>query len=75
MAFFNCREEDMAENNNIDFVRSRAETAKILNTSTRTLARWEKLGMAPRRTQLSDRIFGYRDSSIREFLDAKTMPQ
>jgi predicted DNA-binding transcriptional regulator AlpA len=65
----------MAENNNyVDFVRSREETAKILNTSTRTLSRWEKLGMAPRRTQLSERIIGYRDSAIREFLDAKTMP-
>ena len=56
----------------VDYLRSRKETAKILNTSTRTLARWEKLGMAPRRTQLSERIFGYRDSSIKEFLDSKT---
>jgi len=56
----------------VDYLRSRKETAKILNTSTRTLSRWEKLGNAPRRTQLSERIFGYRDSAIREYLDSKT---
>ena len=65
----------MAETKYIDFVRSRKECAEILNMSTRTLARLEKTGNAPARTQLSDRIFGYRDSAIREFLDAKTMPQ
>jgi predicted DNA-binding transcriptional regulator AlpA len=62
----------MAENDNVDFVRSRKETAQILNMSTRTLARLEKLGNAPRRTQLTERICGYRDSAIREYQDSKT---
>jgi predicted DNA-binding transcriptional regulator AlpA len=56
----------------IDYVRSRKETAEILNMSTRTLARLEKVGNAPSRTQLSERIIGYRDSAIREYLDSKT---
>jgi predicted DNA-binding transcriptional regulator AlpA len=58
--------------NTIDYVRSRQETAKILNISVRTLARLEKQGRAPRRTQITDRIVGYRDSAIREFQDART---
>jgi predicted DNA-binding transcriptional regulator AlpA len=62
----------MTETKNVDFVRSRKETAQILNMSTRTLARLEKTGNAPSRTQLSERIIGYRDSAIREFLDSKT---
>ena len=62
----------MTENTNVDFVRSRDETAKILNMSTRTLARLEKTGNAPTRTQLSERICGYRDSAIRQYLDSKT---
>ena len=56
----------------IDYVRSKKETAKILNMSVRTLARLEKQGRAPRRTQLTDRICGFRDSAIREFLNSKT---
>jgi predicted DNA-binding transcriptional regulator AlpA len=59
-------------NNTVDFVRSRQETAKILNMSVRTLARLEKQGRAPRRTQITDRICGFRDSAIREFQDART---
>lgn len=56
----------------IDYVRSRKETAKILNMSVRTLARREQIGQAPRRTQITDRIVGYRDFAIREFQDART---
>jgi predicted DNA-binding transcriptional regulator AlpA len=56
----------------IDYVRSKKETAKILNMSVRTLARLEKQGRAPRRTQITDRICGFRDSAIREFLNSKT---
>lgn len=55
-----------------DFVRSREETARMLNMSTRTLHRLEKAGKAPRMTRITERVIGYRDSSIREFLDAKT---
>ncbi len=57
----------------VDYVRSRKETAEILNMSVRTLARLERDGRAPRRTQLSDRLCGYRDSAIREYQDARTV--
>jgi predicted DNA-binding transcriptional regulator AlpA len=63
----------VTENYTVDYVRSRKETAKILNMSVRTLARLEKQGRAPRRIQITDRICGFRDSAIREFQDAKTV--
>ena len=56
----------------IDFVRSRKDTAKILGISVRTLARIESRGEMPPRIRVSDRIFGYRDSAINEFLAART---
>jgi predicted DNA-binding transcriptional regulator AlpA len=62
----------MTDAKNVDFVRSREETAKILNMSTRTLSRLEKSGQAPRRTQITERVIGFRDSAIKEFLDSKT---
>lgn len=52
----------------IDFVRSRAEAARILGISTRTLARMEANGMAPARVRITDRIVGYRQSAIDQFL-------
>jgi predicted DNA-binding transcriptional regulator AlpA len=58
--------------NTVDYVRSKRDTAKILNMSPRTLDRLEKKGRGPRRTQVTDRIVGYRDSAIREFQDART---
>jgi predicted DNA-binding transcriptional regulator AlpA len=70
--FIGAKRTAVTENNTVDFVRSRSETAKILNVSTRTLARLEKQGRAPRRTQITDRICGYRDSAIRQYLDART---
>jgi predicted DNA-binding transcriptional regulator AlpA len=56
----------------IDFVRSRKDTAKILGISVRTLQRMEGRGEMPPRIRVSDRIFGYRDSAINEFLTART---
>jgi predicted DNA-binding transcriptional regulator AlpA len=58
--------------NVIDYVRRRNEAAKILGMSTRTLARLEKEGRAPKRVQLSDRIYGFRDSAILEYLNSKS---
>jgi predicted DNA-binding transcriptional regulator AlpA len=52
----------------IDYVRSRAETAKILGISTRTLKRMEDRGQAPPRVNISTRIVGYRASAIEKFL-------
>jgi predicted DNA-binding transcriptional regulator AlpA len=56
----------------IDFVRSRKDTAKILGISVRTLQRMEARGEMPPRIRVSDRIFGYRDSAINEFLTVRT---
>jgi predicted DNA-binding transcriptional regulator AlpA len=55
-----------------DPLRSREETARILNMSTRTLIRLEKEGRAPQLTRLSERCMGYRDSAIKSFLDSLT---
>jgi predicted DNA-binding transcriptional regulator AlpA len=54
----------------IDRVVSRAETAQLLNMSVRTLTRIEKAKAGPQRTYVSQRLFGYRESAIREFLDS-----
>jgi predicted DNA-binding transcriptional regulator AlpA len=63
----------MSENTNaVDYVRSRRETAERLNLSVRTLSKLERLGQAPRRTQITERVIGYRDSAILEYLDSKT---
>ena len=56
----------------IDYVRRRDEAAKVLGISTRTLARMEKLGKAPQRTQITERCFGYRDSVLKDFLNSRT---
>lgn len=56
----------------IDFVRGRAETAKILGISVRTLTRMEARGEAPPRVKITTRVIGYRDTEIKKFLDART---
>jgi predicted DNA-binding transcriptional regulator AlpA len=56
----------------IDLVRSRREIADLLGISVRTLTRMETRGEMPPRTRISDRRFGYRDSVIKQFLDART---
>ena len=58
---------------NIDRVLDRMETAAILGISKRTLQRMETRGAAPARVKISDRIIGYRESAIREFLEARTV--
>jgi len=55
-----------------DYVRSRQETARILGISLRTLQRMEARGELPPRIRVSDRIFGYRESAINQFLSART---
>jgi predicted DNA-binding transcriptional regulator AlpA len=59
--------------NEIDFVRSRKETAKILSISLATLARLEKAGQMPPRIKVSDRRYGYADSAIEKFKAARTV--
>jgi hypothetical protein len=53
----------------VDRIRSRKETAAILNISVRTLKRLEpEFPPIP----ITQRIKGYRDSAIQAFLDARS---
>ena len=56
----------------IDCVRSRKQTAQILGVSVRTLSRMEMRGEAPPRIRVTERVIGYRDSAINEFLTSRT---
>jgi len=62
----------MTTEKGIDLFRSRKETAELLRCSLRTLRRLELRGELPPRIKVSDRIFGWRDSQINEFLKART---
>jgi predicted DNA-binding transcriptional regulator AlpA len=57
----------------IDYVRNRKETAKRIGISVRTLQRMESRGEIGPRIQITDRIIGYRDSTIDKFLAARTV--
>jgi predicted DNA-binding transcriptional regulator AlpA len=59
-------------NDTLDAFLSRKETAHILRISLRTLRRLELRGELPPRVNVTERIFGWRESQIREFLDART---
>ena len=63
------KEEAVTE---IDYVRSKKDTAKALNMSVRTLDRLEQIGQGPRRTNITQRIIGYRDFEIKKYQDART---
>jgi DNA-binding transcriptional MerR regulator len=54
-----------------DFIRSKKFTAKVLNTSERTIHRLDQRGLLPR-TQVSARCHGYRDSVIAAYVDRQT---
>jgi predicted DNA-binding transcriptional regulator AlpA len=56
----------------IDYVRTRQEAAQILGVSVRTLRRIELRGEAPPRIRVTERVIGYRDSAINEFLTSRT---
>ena len=55
-----------------DPVRTRRETADRLRVSVRTLTRIEGRGQLRPRIKITDRIFGYRDSTINQYLEART---
>lgn len=57
----------------IDYVRSRKQTAQILGVSLRTLSRMEIRGEAPPRIRVTERVTGYRDSAINQFLESHTV--
>jgi predicted DNA-binding transcriptional regulator AlpA len=56
----------------LDAFLRRKEAAHILRCSLRTLRRLELRGELPPRVNVTERIFGWRESQIREFLDART---
>ncbi len=55
----------------IDYVRRPDEAARILNISVKTLQRMGENG--PQRVRITARIFGYRDSAIKAFLDSRSV--
>jgi predicted DNA-binding transcriptional regulator AlpA len=62
----------MQERTEIDLVYTRRETAQRLRISLRTLSRMERDKKMPPRIRLSDRIYGYRQSAIENYLSART---
>ena len=44
----------------------------MLNIQHQDVIPAQKAGQAPRRTQLTERVIGFRDLAIENFLDAKT---
>ncbi len=56
----------------VDRIYTRRETAERLRVSVRTLTRMERDKKLPPRIRLSDRIYGYRASAIESYLDART---
>ena len=55
----------------VDFVHRRKATAKILGISERTVMRLDAEGRL-KRVQITDRIVGYRDSTLRRYLTDNT---
>ena len=56
-----------------DYVVSSQKAAEILGVSIRTFRRMHNRGEAPPRVKITDRIFGYRNSEIMKFLEARTV--
>jgi predicted DNA-binding transcriptional regulator AlpA len=57
----------------VDYVRTRQETAAMMGISVKTLTRMESRGDAPARMQITERIVGYRQSAIDQFLNSKAI--
>jgi hypothetical protein len=55
-----------------DFVLTRKETAGRLRISLRTLTRIERAKKLAPRVRLSDRRYGYRISTVENYLSART---
>jgi predicted DNA-binding transcriptional regulator AlpA len=71
--FFHFRSILMTEQTEaIDYVRTRKQVAEFLGISLRTLQRMESRGEIPGRIRVSDRIYGYRQSTIDRFLASRT---
>jgi predicted DNA-binding transcriptional regulator AlpA len=59
----------------VDRVHGTDETAKILNVSKKTLRRLELRGVFGPRIQITERIHGFRDSTINQYLTSRTAPK
>ena len=55
----------------VDFVHRRKETAKILGISERTVMQLDAEGRL-KRVQITDQIVGYRDSTLKRYLNDHT---
>ena len=55
----------------LDRIRTRKQVAEYLGFSTRTLTRMETRGELPPRVQITERIFGYRDSDLSKWVEAR----
>jgi len=54
------------------FVR-KAEAARRFGVQIRTLERWERAGIFPRRVQIGPLAVGYRASELREFAESRQL--
>jgi predicted DNA-binding transcriptional regulator AlpA len=52
----------------LDRIRTRKQVAEYLGVSTRTLTCMETGGELPPRVQITERIFGYRDSDLSKWV-------
>jgi excisionase family DNA binding protein len=52
----------------------KADVARLLNVSPRTLDRWARSGRLPPPVRLSDRTLRFRRSDIQKYLDDQTLP-
>jgi predicted DNA-binding transcriptional regulator AlpA len=59
-------------NEGVDFVRRPKAAAERLGVCPRTLRRMELRGEFGPRTQITERIYGFRDSTINQYLDSRT---
>ncbi len=62
----------MQQQTDIDFVLTRKETAGRLRISLRTLSRIERAKKIKPRIRLTDRTYGYRTSTVENYLAERT---
>jgi predicted DNA-binding transcriptional regulator AlpA len=55
------------------FIR-KAEAARRFGVQIRTLERWEKAGLFPRRVQIGPLAVGYRASELQKFAESRQYP-
>jgi predicted DNA-binding transcriptional regulator AlpA len=53
-------------------IRTRKETAERLRISLRTLSRLEQKGLLGPRIRITDRVIGYADTTIDQYIESRT---